>query len=255
MSERQGAWSTARRWLRVAAAAAMALVLICTACGPTAKERDTAGDSTTESSPLPTEPTEPSTPSTSPPRPSAEPPGSNLEPAREVAAALLRQVRVAEELDDTGYDRGLFPSWLDADGDGCDTRCEVLASERVAELPGLVAGGWRSVYDGTTTDDPSQLDIDHVVALREAWRSGAAIWDPPRRAAFANDLDEPRTLVAVSASSNRSKGDRDPSEWRPPDEGQWCTYITDWLTVKLRWDLAVDPIEFTAVQFLVDTCP
>ncbi|MFN7150677.1 MAG: hypothetical protein ACK4V6_14530, partial [Microthrixaceae bacterium] len=101
------------------------------------------------------------------------------------AAELLRQVRVAEELDDGGYDRGLFSSWVDADGDGCNTRCEVLAAERIDELPGLPASGWRSVYDGMTTDDPSELDIDHVVALREAWRSGAATWDPPRRAAFA----------------------------------------------------------------------
>jgi hypothetical protein len=258
VSERQGAWSTARPWLRVAAAAAVALVPICTACGLTAQERNTDGESTAESSPLPTEPTEPTatpTPSTSPSTSPSAPPTTGPAPSREVAAELLRKVRVAEELDDAGYDRGLFPSWLDADDDGCDTRCEVLTSERLAELPGLVAGGWRSVYDGTTTDDPSQLDVDHVVALREAWRSGAATWDPPRRAAFANDLDEPSTLIAVSASSNRSKGDRDPSEWRPPDEGQWCTYVTDWLTVKLRWDLAVDPIEFTAVQFLVDTCP
>jgi hypothetical protein len=163
-------------------------------------------------------------------------------------------VRVAEELDDAGYDRGRFGTWIDADGDGCNTRCEVLAAERLDDLAGLPSGGWRSVYDGLTTDDPSALDIDHLVALREAWRSGAANWDDARRVAFANDLDDPRVLIAVSASSNRSKGDRDPSEWRPPNEGHWCAYITDWLAVKLRWDLAVDPIEFTAAQFLVDTC-
>lgn len=258
MSERQGAWSTAGPSLRVAAAAAVALTLIGTACGLAAEGRDTAGEPTAESSYPPPEPTETSASSTAPAStsPSASaPPAPEAAPARGAAADLLRQVRVAEELDDAGYDRGLFPSWLDADGDGCDTRCEVLAAERLDELPGLPGGGWRSAYDGLTTDDPSELDVDHVVALREAWRSGAATWDPPRRAAFANDLDEPRTLIAVSASSNRSKGDRDPSEWRPPDEGQWCIYVTDWLTVKLRWDLAVDPIEFAAVQFLVDTCP
>lgn len=182
------------------------------------------------------------------------PPIADPSPTRDAAAELLRQVHVAEELDDGDYDRGRFSPWVDDDGDGCDTRCEVLAAERIDELPGLPGGGWRSVYDGFVTDDPSELDIDHVVALREAWRSGAATWDPLRRAAFSNDLDDPRTLIAVSASSNRSKGDRDPSEWRPPDAGHWCGYVTDWLAVKLRWDLAVDPIEFTAVQYLVDTC-
>lgn len=225
---------------------------------PAAATGDDAGGSDTAppTPPVTTPPTAAPTTDPSPTNPAAEPtpPATDPSPTRDAAVELLRQVRVAEELDDGDYDRGRFAPWVDDDGDGCDTRCEVLAAERIDELPGLPGGGWRSVYDGFVTDDPSELDIDHVVALREAWRSGAAAWDPRRRAAFSNDLDDPRTLIAVSASSNRSKGDRDPSEWRPPDPGHWCGYVTDWLAVKLRWDLAVDPIEFAAVQYLVDTC-
>jgi hypothetical protein len=213
----------------------------------------TTSTSTTSTS-VPTTGPPATSPSTRPPPSASVPPAPDAEPNRDDGAELLRRVRVADELDDAGYDRALFSSWVDDDGDGCDTRCEVLAAERIDELPGLPAGGWRSVYDGIATDDPSQFDIDHLVALGEAWRSGAAAWDPARRDAFANDLDDPRTLIAVSAASNRSKGDNDPSQWRPPIESHWCAYATDWLAVKVRWDLAVDPIEFTAVQFLIDGC-
>jgi hypothetical protein len=65
--------------------------------------------------------------------------------------------------------------------------------------------------------------IDHVVPLAEAWRSGAAAWNADQRERFANDLVDPQ-LIAVSASSNRSKGDQDPAEWKPPRRVTWCLY-------------------------------
>jgi hypothetical protein len=167
---------------------------------------------------------------------------------------LLSQVSVRDESADSGYDRDLFNHWIDADGDGCDTRCEVLKIERLPTLPGLPSGGWLSLYDGKVTENPSEFDIDHLVALAEAWRSGASEWDGARRQAFANDLDDPRALIAVTASSNRSKSDRDPSSWQPPDKAYWCTYVTEWMAVKLKWGLAVDPIEFTALQSIVEGC-
>ncbi len=92
------------------------------------------------------------------------------------------------------------------------------------------------------------------MALAEAWRSGASTWGTPSREAFANDLADPRSLTAVSDTSNRSKSDTDPSGWRPDDPGDWCRYVTDWMAVKLRWDLAVDPIEFAALQNITETC-
>ena len=204
---------------------------------PTTRPPSTAPSTAPTSAPPAPPPTEAPAPA---PTAAAPPPGG--------AADLLAEVRVAEELPDDGYDRGLFDHWIDADGDSCDTRCEVLQAELRPD------GTWLSVYDNVTTTNPAEFDVDHVVALAEAWRSGAATWDPQRRSAFANDLDDPRSLIAVSASSNRSKSDRDPSGWLPPDASNRCDYVTSWMAVKLRWDLAVDPIEFTALQSITEQC-
>jgi hypothetical protein len=161
---------------------------------------------------------------------------------------LIASLPVAPESAAGPYSRHLFGgSWIDADGDGCDTRCEVLRADRHQSLPGLPAGGWLSTYDGYTTDDPSELDIDHLVPLAEAWRSGASGWDGPRRLAFANDLDHPGALVAVTAASNRSKGDKDPAAWQPPSTSAWCDYVMAWVTTKLRWELTADEAEVRAL--------
>ena len=169
-------------------------------------------------------------------------------------SALVDRLVLAPESPDAGYDRGLFPHWHDADGDGCDTRCEVLATERRTDLSGLAGGGWLSLYDGATTPDAGDLDIDHVVALAEAWRSGAAGWDAARREAFANDLAAPGELVAVTAAVNRAKGDRDPASWRPPDRGAWCAFAISWATTKVRWGLSADPAEVAALRGMLAGC-
>jgi hypothetical protein len=120
----------------------------------------------------------------------------------------------------SGYERSLFKHWIDADKDRCDTRKEVLIQEAV-ELPklgrGCVLNGgqWISSYDALATTDYSTLDIDHMIPLAEAWRSGAWKWSPAQREAFANDLTDSRVLIAVTASLNRQKGDQDPSTWLP----------------------------------------
>ncbi len=156
--------------------------------------------------------------------------------------------------DDDGYDRGLFPHWIDGDGDGCDTRCEVLAAERHASLPGLPAGGWLSVYDGYSTDEPAELDVDHVVALAEAWRSGASSWPTARRTAFANDLGDQSSLIAVTAATNRSKGDSDPASWQPANRADWCAFATAWTTVKVRWALTADTAEVRSLRNMLVGC-
>lgn len=159
-----------------------------------------------------------------------------------------------------GYSRDLFASWSDIDGDGCDTRDEVLIEESLSpaqvDLFGckVIAGDWTSSYDDVVTTDPSDFDIDHVVPLKEAWDSGAWAWSPERRTAFANDLTDPRTLVAVSARSNRSKGDADPSNWLPGDSDV-CRYIGDWLAIKARWGLSMDESEWGRIKNLLrDRC-
>ena len=107
------------------------------------------------------------------------------------------------------------------------------------------------IDDGLQTADPGELDVDHVVALKEAWDSGAGTWSATRRQAFANDLSDPRTLVAVSATSNRSKGDRDPSNWLPP-ESDVCAYVSDWVSIKYRWSLTMDESEWGRIGNLLN---
>jgi hypothetical protein len=162
--------------------------------------------------------------------------------------------------DRTGYRRDLFVHWIDANGDGCDTRHEVLIEQSLTPVTvgtgcSLSGGSWFSFYDGLTFTDPSQLDIDHMVPLAEAWDSGASVWSADRRERYANDLGVPWALIAVSASSNRSKGDSDPAEWMPPAASAECTYLAEWLAVKVRWRLAVDPAERAALSGMIGDCP
>jgi hypothetical protein len=112
-------------------------------------------------------------------------------------------------------------------------------------------------FDDQYIDGPSGLDVDHRVPLAEAWDSSwcASAWSAAERQAYANVLGDERSLIAVSAKSNRSKADQDPSTWMPPFEGDRCEYITDWITVKVRWQLAVDPSEEAALAENAARCP
>lgn len=171
----------------------------------------------------------------------------------------LAQLPVAEE-DRTGYERSKFKHWIDEDKDGCSTRNEVLLEEAVVapERTGrctLTGGTWYSPYDGRMIEGPRGSDIDHRVPLAESWDSGASSWSAAERQAYANDLGDSRALIAVSASSNRSKGDQDPATWMPPAEENWCEYVTEWVVVKTRWRLAVDSSEEAALSENLSRCP
>jgi len=157
----------------------------------------------------------------------------------------------------TGYSRAAFKHWIDADGNKCDTRREVLISEAddpvtVGANCALSGGRWYSYYDAVSQYSSSALDIDHMVPLAEAWDSGARSWSAATREAFANDLGDTRTLVAVTASLNRSKGDRDVAEWLPPKAQ--CRYLREWVAVKLRWRLTVDSTEKASMTSLANSC-
>lgn len=159
----------------------------------------------------------------------------------------IEALEVAEEQRD-GYDRKQFKHWVDEDKDGCDARREVLLAEAVVapeqgDRCKITGGEWLSYYDKETVTDARKLDIDHMVPLAEAWDSGAHAWDDERREQYANDLDGERSLVAVTARTNRSKADKDPAQWMPPAESAHCTYLVDWVTTKTRWGLTVDQVE------------
>lgn len=174
--------------------------------------------------------------------------------------AVLVGLRVAPEGARTGYQRELFKHWVDADHDGCDTRDEVLIAESRGQAQvdpygcKVIEGDWYSSYDGLTFTDPAELDVDHMVPLAEAWDSGASAWDASRRQSFANDLDHAQALRAVSASSNRSKSDLDPGQWKPTRDAAWCEYANDWVTVKKAWDLTADQNEVDDLRVMLRTC-
>lgn len=178
---------------------------------------------------------------------------------RNLALDLLNQLTIQEEVRD-GYQRELFMnSWSDFDSDGCDTRREVLIEESlipvvVDENCKILSGKWRSIYDGVETEDPATFDIDHFVALAEAWDSGANLWDDEKRKLFANDLSDPDTLIAVTRESNRNKGDRDPADWLPILPETHCWYVTTWISIKHRWQLSVDQREFEAIKNVLNSC-
>ena len=150
------------------------------------------------------------------------------------------------------YDRDLFNHWIDADSDGCDTRDEVLIEESTTSISvgascTLSGGQWLSPFDDVSWTDPSDLDIDHMVPLAEAWRSGAWSWNATQRTQFANDLDVSYALIAVTDNVNASKSDRDPAQWMPPHEPYHCQYAIDWALVKYRWSLTADTSEMSAL--------
>ena len=230
---------------RIAAAAALSVVLglALAACG---------------SEP----PAETSTPSiaTSSVEPSIEPTAeASASDGPQSLSALLDELVVAPEHRD-GYDRELFPHWIDADLDGCNTRREVLIAQAVVPPTvtgtcNLTGGEWISPYDGVTLRNADDVQIDHVVALAEAWYSGAYAWTTERRERFANDLDVPWELNAVSPDINETKAAYDPAEWLPPLRSYLCPYLEDWIGTKVRWGLTIDPREKRALAKLVPRCP
>jgi Excalibur calcium-binding domain/Protein of unknown function (DUF1524) len=169
---------------------------------------------------------------------------------------LLSQLSVRAE-HSSGYARSKFRLWVDADHDRCNTRAEVLIAEartapRRSATCALTGGRWVSSYDGRTFASASGLDIDHVVPLAEAWQSGAHRWTTATRTAYANDLGYARSLVAVSASANRSKGEKEPQSWMPARSG--CSYVTSWVAVKWRWKLSVNSAERAYAKKKLTAC-
>jgi uncharacterized protein DUF1524 len=168
---------------------------------------------------------------------------------------LLATLKVAKAGSMKDYSRAKFPHWKSTGGN-CDVRDSVLKRDGTkVKLSGcnVTGGNWTSLYDGRKLTKPTQVDIDHMVPLANAWRSGASAWTTDKREVFANDLDRPQ-LVAVSATSNRSKGDQDPSTWKPSMRSAWCGYAEDWITVKSYWKLTVTTAEKKALDEMLKEC-
>ncbi|MEU2909299.1 HNH endonuclease family protein [Streptomyces massasporeus] len=171
------------------------------------------------------------------------------------ARSYLASLTVATE-NRTGYDRDLFPHWITQSG-SCNTREVVLKRDgtNVQQNSSCAAtsGSWYSPYDGATWSAASDVDIDHLVPLAEAWDSGAGSWTTSRRQSFANDLTRPQ-LIAVTDNVNQSKGDQDPATWMPSRTAYRCTYVRAWVQVKYYYDLSVDSAEKSALQNYLASC-
>ncbi|WP_221355260.1 HNH endonuclease family protein [Streptomyces beigongshangae] len=163
----------------------------------------------------------------------------------------------------TGYDRDKFGSpWADTDSNGCDTRDDILKRDlKDVEL----GDGECEVTSGRLDPDPytdkdvtfvrggrSEVDIDHLVALSDAWQKGAGKWDASKRIALAND---PLNLLAVDAGRNRSKGDGDTATWLPPHKAYRCTYVARQVAVKKKYELWVTDAEKSAMKKVLSSCP
>ena len=176
-----------------------------------------------------------------------------------------RRRRVADR-EGAGAEDGLRPgqfgsAWADTDSNSCDTRDDILKRD-LDDVK--FTGGTCKVSYGVLDSDPysgkevtyrrgrSLVDIDHMVALSDAWQKGAKYWDAGKRIALAND---PLNLLAVDASTNRSKGDGDTATWVPPNKTFRCTYVAAQVAVKKKYGLWVTAAEKAAMEKVLKACP
>lgn len=177
------------------------------------------------------------------------------------AVAALAELEVKGASDTAGYDRRKFGSaWADVDGNSCSTRNDVLQRDldavELATDDCAVASGTLKVdpYTGERvefTAGRSKIDIDHLVPLSDAWQKGAAEWEPAKRIALAND---PLNLLAVGASANRQKGDKDAANWLPANEAYHCQYVALQIAVKQKYELWVTEEEGKAMSTVLKGC-
>ena len=246
------------------------------ACGPTGPQDELDGGepAVLESPAAPTDEADSSEPATAAPTteaPTTPAPTTTATPtpttAPERVAAEGTALAVLAGLDEKGrapktdYDRELFGWRDDMDRNGCDTRNDILRRDLTAiTLKGgmggcvVLRGTLDSPYSGDTVDfdrENSTIDIDHVVALSDAWQTGAASWDEQTRREFAND---PLNLLAVESSLNRQKGDGDAATWLPPLKDYRCEYVARQIAVKDKYDLWVKPAEADAMERVLGDC-
>ncbi len=279
---------SARAWLGWGGAGVAGLALVLTVIGAataTPSPPDGTATSTARSAPATPGTTSPADPASTPSPKATETPttvtatpsGTASAPAppataprtvptapatRGTALAAVAGLTVKGRAPKTGYSRELFgQAWFDADRNGCDTRNDVLRRDLVDRQ----MKNWCKVLAGTRSPDPytgrtirfviggpSEIDVDHVVALADAWQKGAATWQPGTRVAFAND---PLALLAVDAHTNRSKGDGDAATWLPPNRPYRCAYVARQVAVKAKYRLWVTASERDAMVRVLSTCP
>ncbi len=179
----------------------------------------------------------------------------------EDSISTLNSLEVKGRAPKTGYSRAQFPHWSDLDRNGCDARNDILKRD-LTEVVFKVGTRDCKVLSGvlldpfsnkvlTFTSVKSAVDIDHVVALSNAWQTGAAYFDKNTRSQIAND---PLNLLAVDAKLNRQKGDGDAATWLPPNKAFRCEYVSRQVSVKSKYSLWVTPPEKEAITRVLNQC-
>jgi hypothetical protein len=192
---------------------------------------------------------------------------SRAAPSVDAARRQLSELSVRPAGSMSGYSREEFPHWSDArefgwklpggtpDPESCDAREAALirdgSEERVEAYCDVASGSWFDPYGGKSYTDPGDIDIDHVVPLANAWRSGASSWSATERERFAN---VPRDLLSVDDGLNQSKGDKGPEAWKPPRKAHRCVYAKRWIGIKHYWSLSVTGAERSALKQMLGTC-
>ena len=181
---------------------------------------------------------------------------------KERATAIIETLAVKGRAAKTGYDRSSFSHWRDPDRNGCDARNDILRRDLTNLVIKTDSNGCKVLggvladpYSGKNIDfvfGASLIDIDHVVALSNAWQTGAFQFTSEIRLQFAND---PLNLLAVSASLNRQKGDGDAATWLPPTKSYRCQYVARQIAVKKKYGLWITKPEKVAMSTLLAKCP
>ena len=188
-------------------------------------------------------------------------------PLASEARAMLEGLAVAPAGSMAGYSREEFPHWGAAqdfgwslpastpDPGSCNARDAALIRDgegvEVGSGCDVESGTWLDPYTTNAYADPQEIDIDHVVALANAWRSGASSWSAEEREAYAND---PGVLLSVEDDANQAKGDKGPEAWKPPNLSYWCEYARRWISIKSDWGLTVNAAERDALEEMLSAC-
>ena len=185
--------------------------------------------------------------------------------ADQKASAVLETLAVKGRAPKTGYDRSSFGDWADPDGNGCDTRNDILnrdltsitykyANDKCTVMTGVLI----DPYSGERMDflrgvgTSSLIQIDHVVAVSDAWQKGAFKWGSNTKIAFYND---PLNLLAVKGTLNSQKGDGDTATWLPPAKSYRCAYVARQIAVKAKYSIWITSAEKSAMKAVLVKCP
>ena len=188
-------------------------------------------------------------------------PATNTQAATNDALTALNNLEVKGRAAKTGYTRSQFPHWSDPDRNGCDARNDTLKRDltNITYKVGtrnckVIAGQLLDPFSGEVlifSSEKSTVDIDHVVALSNAWQTGAAYFDKTKRSQIAND---PLNLLAVDAKLNRQKGDADAATWLPPAKSYRCEYVARQIAVKIKYSLWLTAPEKSAMSKILASC-